>query len=456
MTATATCLGCGHGPEADDRYCSACGLVLESADGYDSVDQDGDRPSTIRPDVPIRPTPGEPGIRSWLTRSALLAVLVVVGVVTWRISQPPTRPLDGVAVALSTIDARVPAGWGERPNGAPFVDLAPYVDVEETDDVPVPPDADRPDVTLPRITLDDIDGLDDQFLVLSNQTQLVRVDPANGAVDGYSAAGLVVGHHGGRLILATRTGQILSSSVTDPETEQTLIHDFERSQLAGLDLPGDGTITAMFWGSPESETGAVMTRSVTIDLETGVKLAETAASDVDTAWQGVGYQPGFGTFLVGSDGEERWLSDGAPTAVGNHIVMIRYCDRPDVCEDFWLDRESGERIDRETPEVGDFHWIDDVFGPDDRFVVVSGGTDSRRYFDTLGGAYLAGPDSPIQDTNFNLTAEVVTPDGRYLIAPISDGVVVHDLEAGISGVLPVDIPGYPQRIELVPKPGEGS
>ena len=453
MTVIAPCHACGHDPEHDDRFCAHCGLGLEAhaATTGESVAV----ATTVAPARADPVAPGRPGRRSAWRRLATVAALAVVGVLAWQIFQPPRQHLDDVAATLGAVEARVPAGWADRPGDEPFISIEP-------EDVAADPVADpagrpvAPEVSgsdLPEIGLDAVSDLAADWVIVSNSTHLVRLDPVTGAVDAYEPGGLVIGHDEDHLVLVSGRGVILSAAASDPESVRTLFNT-ETGHLANVRVV-DGAVVASLWMPSEADSGDDSFRSVTIDLDSGAVEEGRNATGWLSGWNGVGFQPGYGSYDVAPDGRERWLSDGFVEVAGERQVLILNCAAPDDCERFWLERASGARVDRHVPADTDngFGPVR-VFGPDDRFVSVVGES-LQRYFDTTTGDYLAGPDSLAVTTSLDVAVEAVSADGRYLMTPTRSGVIVHDLATGSSGVLAVDIPGYPLSVKIVPKSEAG-
>ena len=150
------------------------------------------------------------------------------------------------------------------------------------------------------------------------------------------------------------------------------------------------------------------------------------------------------------------MDDGLLEAAGVDAVLLSRCELPEQCEWYWIDRHSGERIDRRVPDTDHRHWVGEVFGPDDRFLILHDQGPGQTYFDTVTGAYLSGAYRPQGDRPAGVAAEAISPDGRYLLVPDGDGVIVYDLQAGTSALLPVEIPGSPLRVEFMPKPADRS
>ncbi len=471
MSVSPDCVGCGRQPEAGDRFCADCGLALG---GSSQGGVGGDRTEPAGP-TPLRPPPRSstssggsqpaPAIDG-LRRIALAVALVLVAVLGWRVFQPPTGSLDGVTVALDAIDARVPAGWSNRSVPSRAVDGDDDVDV----DVDVEPggtgSGGNPDVMVDLLDVlevmapDDLVGLDDHYVFAANSTHAVRLDPASGAAETYGTTALIVGHDGDRLVLATGGGEIRLASIANPAADQQVVVSADvPTPIAVLEVPGDGTVTVGTWEATGGDNDEARLELVTVDLDS-TESTDRLATEPDFAtephldtWHGLGFQPGYGTFDTRPDGEPRLLSDGVVETAGPQLVLIRRCSDPENCERFWLDRETGEQADRHLPDDRVAGWRTDLFGPDDRFLVLNDEFGrGRTYFDTETGRYLSGGDSGAGSATFEVATEVVSPDGRYLLAPTDDGVIVHDLSSGTSGLIPVDIPGSPLRIELVPKP----
>lgn len=455
MTPNGVCLGCGRESEPADRFCAECGLSLESKSGDGSPAVTGAVASTIRKSTSgtSMESTGSQARRSPWARVFTAAVLALVGWAAWRIFQPPTEAIADVAATLTAVEARVPDAWFRGPPGEPLIDhdLESLVDraTPTADGVPIP---DPSEDVVPPIDLEELTGLDDHWLIVSNTTHLVRLDPATGEAVLQNPRGLVVGHHRDRVVVVNGAGRgIHSVSIVDPDDERGLLREGDRSDIVRLDLPGDGTLTVGLWRLPSDPNANVEeVEALTIDLDSGQTIRRFSSALSEEP--GVGFSPGYGSYEIDADGEIRLFEDGFVEAAGERLALVRRCDDPDTCQRYWMDRQSGRRIDRRIPASVDGFGIDDVLGPDDRIVTVYDGS-RRWYFDTVSGAYLLGPENPSGRTRFDQAGEVVSPDGRYLIAPIRSGVAVHDLESGTSGVIAVDLPGWPQSVVLVPKPG---
>ena len=445
MTAPDACPDCGREPEPDGRFCAGCGMGLGTPDRADGPAARAELISTT-----ARTSPGSR--HGW---SMSLVAFALVGLLAWQIYQPPTQPMKEVASPLTTIDASVPPGWYDRPVNVPLIDIDVDLSAGATGDDAVAESAGAVSAEdLPTIGLGDVVGLDDFYMLISNYTHTVRLDAASEAVDPSKPGGLVVGHHRDQLILVDSAGGIRLAPIVNPETGQTVLRDGEQKQIAELRFPGDGRITVVTWDPPSVDGTAEVLEAVTFYLDSGEPVQDPPAAPSIAGWKGLGYAAGYGTYEIDPDGHHRWLSDGMPVQVGERNVLLTRCDEPGDCEGFWLSRSSGERVDRQVPPEDLERYSYDIFGPEDRFLTLRAQR-GRLYFDTVTGVFLAGGSNPLGAASFQLTAEVVSPDGRYLLAPVAEGVVVHDLVTGSSGVLPVDIPGSPRTVLLIPKGIDG-
>jgi len=446
MTTVPECLGCGHESQPDDRFCSDCGLSLVHIGGVHSGE--GVAVDTVEL-TQLRPaTGGTTSTGSWSRRLIAVVALLMVGLLTVTIFQPPTRTLDDVSTALTAVDSAVPTWWSSQPPDVPLVDLEDSM--TEVADQP-PTVAELADGELAPVRLADLVGLDDHHLIVSNSTHTVRLDPATDAVETFSTAALVIGHHRDQLILVAGNGELRLAPISGPDSDQRLLHDFGPGQPAALRIPGDGTVSGVVWQSEEAAE-PVENAGVTIDLDSGEVTPGQSSDNPIHVWNGIDFDPGYGTFEIGTDGEPFRLSDGLVVAVGQQTVLIERCERPGECEQFWLDRRSGERDDRQVPpgHLWTFDRAIEVFGPDDRFLTLSDES-GRVYFDTVTGRFMIASADRNGNIGFQFTPEAVSSDGRYLLAPIRDGVIVHDLQNETSGLIAVDIPGSSLKIELVPK-----
>ena len=296
VTAQTACPSCAREFDDGARYCPFCGFAIKPP----PPDRLGSDDGPVQLSVPglVRSSSAESERRATVlpSRLAALAVVALVGILAWRIFQPPVASRAGVAMALDAIDAGAPAEWADVPRGTPLIS----VDVGEPSSGGSSRDRRSStaaesgtftEADLPAIGLEDLTGLDDQYLIVANATHLVRLDPATGAVDTYGLAGLVVGHHDDRFIVVAGIGEIRSVPVADPDAEPMVVHEFERvNRVAGVWFPGDGTITIELLEPWNSNDGMEVIEVVGIDLETGSSVPDPSLPFAADVWNGVGFR----------------------------------------------------------------------------------------------------------------------------------------------------------------------
>ncbi len=454
MMTAESCSGCGRRPDPRDQYCIECGTALTSADS-----NAGQGPSVVTP-----ATATSSGARSGAGRAgrAVMAVLgLAVCFVAWTVFQAPTEQLGRVSGALNAGRQVVPVDWADGPTGRPLI----AVDLTEVGGYSrfgaIPPSAafsaSLEELGVAPLELGDLAGLDDHYIVVSNYIETLLIDPGTGTIETVSPGGLVIGQFEDRLVVMTDK-QIMTVPVASPLADQTSLFQHDGDSPDYIELTDNGILTLSNWLFDETaadDDGPQEPELIRHDID--LRSGEVASNPVPTENAigpsvAVQWASGYGTYAVEANGGFRQLSAGFPAAHGQDNILIVTCDSPDDCRWSWIDVQSGDPVDRHVPppdELAELQIVD-VVGDDDRFLLL-GRERSQVYFDTLDGARYEGPLRPEWHTGLTLDAEAISPDGRYLLVPNADGLIVHDLETEESGSLTLEMTGDPLRIEMVPK-----
>lgn len=140
--------------------------------------------------------------------------------------------------------------------------------------------------------------------------------------------------------------------------------------------------------------------------------------------------PSGGVFRRTGDGY-RLVAPGQPVAARGHDVLVRSCSSPTECSLAWVDRDSGQAVDRPVPAVGD-----------DQDQYLGGVPGSDRYLVVQDGIYGPAPSPAVVldldtgravDISPGNQALAASPDGRYLVIGDDMGSrspVILDVETG--------------------------
>ncbi len=372
----------------------------------------------------------------------LLAIALILAFVIWNLFRAPTTEVDGVTDGLS-----LGAAATETTGGS-----AGETDEADNDDGAA--EASTTTTTEPEIEADVVDvadldpGLTRYDLFAQHSGSLTRIDLAGGQLVNHRIAGRLIGEFGYRLYFLDTDNAISSLPVDDldatPTPEPSPVESDD--DVISVSITGDGAIhlTSGEFSSPQPDW--VMSR---VDLQSG----SVQRAEVDRYGEfGLVEVPGAGLFELTGDGFQP-LIDGSVRLAGERLIVIEVCDTPDRCTRSWLDRATGELVDRPVPDTQG-GWL---IGESGRIAVVYGGS-GRQFVDTETGEFL--PDLIGYDREGFLSSypDDLSPDQRFLAVVHRDSsgdVQIRDLTRG--EVWTIDLPrsfGL-TRVLFVPKEVDG-
>jgi len=375
-----------------------------------------------------------PGVRRGLTHPLrLLAVGVVLAFVVWNLFRAPTTEVEGLAGDLDAATATTPTSASTADSGA--ADAA--VDEGGSTSTTVDPDQSTVDVS-------DLDSALTRYHVFAQHSgRLLRVDLADGQVDVYDVTGRMVGDFAGLLYLVDPRNAIVTLPVDDLDAEPSPNASPvpEGHSLAAVELTGDGLLHLMTGLFSAADPEFTMIR---IDLST----SSTQVAAVDQYGMfGLIEVPGAGLFEMTGD-SFRSLTDGSVRFYGERLIVVEECRAPGDCRRYWLDRATGNEIDRPVPEESS-GWL---LGPSGR-IAITFNPGGRVFIDTETGQTL--PDLVGSENGRGLTSpEDLTPDERFLAAvPSNDSgnVQIYDLLRGESWTIDLPRTFNLSKVLFVPK-----
>jgi hypothetical protein len=449
VTATDTvhCAGCGRPVGSDDRYCGQCGLPNTAGNRVVAP------PDTARS---VATGPKRVGPFSIVT-----AALVLLGAtVAWIVL---TEGDDGGSAAQEELerdlDPRVSESAAGRttdrpPPGTPAAS-SPPAELEVPPQFEMPPDLEvPPPVEVQTITpaalaaLEDIDGLRGHYLFVGAGTALLRIDFDTGELDQYALTGAVLGHYRDRLLLLDEHG--ISTILVDRplRTPHQLVAVEQALDFHVAEVTLDRWLELSY--SPSNRPPG---SSIIIDLSE--KSIVSTSSDWWAGGGTVAWVPGGGVFQLTDNGYD-FLTDGVSGLIGRDSVYIESCTGPDECRFHWVDRSSGETIDR--PLLPADLFFGQMVGGGDRLAVFHGPASSRAfYYDTIRGEALplnVRRLSEIFDTA-GRRSEAVSPDDRFLMT-LANGRELWLFDLDTDRAFGLDLPvGNARTVALVPKPMPG-
>ena len=384
----------------------------------------------------------KPGVRRGLTHPLpVLAVGVVLAFVVWNLFRAPTTEVNGLAGGLDAASSATRSTPTTAAGGA-VADEAVAADDESTSgSTAIDPDQSTVDVS-------DLDPVLTRYhLFAQHSGRLLRIDLADGRIDVYDVTGRMVGEFAGLLYLVDPRNAIVTLPVDDLDAEPSPNASPvpEGHSLAAVELTGDGLLHLMTGLFSAADPELTMIR---IDLST----SSTQVAAVDQYGMfGLVEVPGAGLFEMTGDGF-RPLTDGAVRFYGERLIVVEECRAPGDCRRYWLDRATGNEIDRPMPKASS-GWL---LGPSGRISITfnSGG---RVFIDTEAGQAL--PDLVGSENGRGLTfPEDLTPDERFLAAvPSNDSgnVQIYDLLREESWTIDLPRTFNLSKVLFVPKPDDG-
>lgn len=424
------CPACGHRGPSDARFCSRCGLPHLFRRTVDSTD------------VMHRMPPVERG--RGLNRPLIMAMMLALGVLGWRfLVADPNVPSSAASEPAG------PIGESKDPAAAP----KPSTVVGAATAVRPPAVVDLIELAVEKVPEQpELAALAGHHVVVSHAGGLIRLDTDTGQVDRYDRtriAGSLLGHYRDQLIFVEAQRRVIAVTAEDPTGDPVELIDLQWPEwplgIQGARMIDDHRLSLVVRSFLQRDGRAV--DRLLLDLESRRALNQSSGS-----WQAsdLTWVPGGGLFEF-ADGSYRHLADGAPVVAGRRYVLVHECQGYDDCARHWIDRRTGEHVDRPIPPGAHGHL--EFLDPDDRLLFVNG-EDGHRYFDATNGWFL--PSNVIRGTAggyLDGPVEAVV-GGRLLLAAIIGGLVVYDLDTHVAHMLDFgadDVRGV-TAIVAVPKP----
>jgi hypothetical protein len=460
-----SCIACGELPRPDHRFCVHCGVPIEGnglvSDGaWSGGDQNPD--GELGTGSGRRPADGKQVVivgsgtrderssaRSTESRTSVarlttgLVALLVVGV-GYLLFAPATESVTGVGEMLHAIDRRVPPDW-VTPSGTGRADLTlplPATSSGEPAGRQEPADVSRPYRPVP--------ALADMELLAGTAGGLVRVDLSTLEQELVPIPGLVVAASNHRLVMNVRGVGLVAAPLADPD-DMTILVEVEGTAVDQAVIDNDGRLLVTYW-SPGGDDP--VTNTAAFDLDSGEQVG---TFDELLGWSvapGLYWLAGLGTYVTDGGDSTRLLSDGFPLVAGQRAVLIIRCDDPGSCERYWIDRATGERLDRHIPDR--INPASFPIGPADRFLFVV--EPDFGYFDVETGDHVPVPteSSPFETGFGRQRVEITSDDGRFLFVLGRAAVFVYDTEDGRYSRIDLDVDWRPTFIGLLARQSGGA
>ncbi len=455
------CPACSAALPANARFCARCGLP--TTDEPQSIDlflspsagnQDSGQPDTRRS---TSPQSEESSGGSHLRTVAVLATSLLAGLLIWGNHQQPkdvpirpeapqagpvagsssTQQSGGVAIARSpdrNPDRNEATEFfdGEFTSDV-FVDLSVvgplladenvgYRLVVSSDSQLFDIDLDTGEMTRHRIVVDPIGLLGDELIAFDPERGFVALPTDNLGGDGRTVFAVPEVAATDR---AVGVANLLAAAVRPP---QTLLAEFVR---------------------PEPGTGRVATQLFEIDVSTGRFAATSIAVDPrpqtpHRTRNGLAALDGGGVFEAAGN-SYRKIADGQALLLGVNYSVARDCPTPGDCRVFWVDRATGNEVERPLPTSGEINTATqrpDGAGTERALmameeldagatVVAITGPESTGsgYYDVENGRRLTALD-PLS-LEFGLgplgrSVGALSPDGRWMALPVGGSIVLYD------------------------------
>lgn len=361
MTVGPICTTCRHRGSLGDEYCRRCGQALEPPSGTDFNPGNG--------------FGADSSADSWIDRNdrAQVGLLRAVSVQSDggddadpRSRKPVSLRFDPVVVVLAVMAAGMMAvaAWRAYDHSRVRVEglAGPLVSVATW------PAATSPGVVdLPGMVVDvqeDFDAVDAEpgngpvtsrptglSVLVGNADKWTLLDLDTGKWRSLEPRGRPVLATEGHLVVERGTSlwSIPMGELADPEgAEVRLENPIGGSGVWAIAEPvGDNQVVIVSERRNE-------VRSARVDLVTGRAREEPVAAGPDSfslALGGLRFAPGAGTFDRAADGSWRRVSDGYPLVAAPSAVLIELCTAADECSQFWVDRATGERLDRTVADA---------------------------------------------------------------------------------------------------------
>jgi len=346
-------------------------------------------------------------------------LLVATALVAWRVLGPGFEATGGAASGDSAPPADQPprSGDGESPASSAI----------EKDSVRPPPD----EIELIDLPVEDVAkrsglaGLAGHRLFIAHSQGLFGFDTDSGAVTRFGRSEVPhrpIGRYRDQLILIDEPNRVTAIAAEDPTADPTLLFELHQSPriTAARMIDDNRMVVSTCCPPPGALTFPRPFPRLLIDLESGDAVPlESSTQNDDLTWV-----PGGGLFEY-VDGRYQHLADGFPLVAAERVVLVRECRGPDDCESRWIDRRTGDVVDRPVPPE-DYQTMR-ALDPDGRVLMINS-SEQHRYYDAEHGWML--PSNVVRGTgggSVDAPVEAVIA-GRYLIAPVVPGIVIYDLD----------------------------
>lgn len=427
-----SCTSCGHESASTARFCAECGLPLVSpaAAGAEVIGNSGKDKShwLTAPD-----TAESAAVRRPVTKRGAKHPLAAVGaalllaVLAWNLFRAPTTKVEGLAGDLapagpSTTATTDAAEGGSASATATTTGVEIETDITELD---------------PNLT-----GYD---LFASRPGLLTRIDLSDGAVTEYQLTAELIGAFESRLLFLESNGDISARPLDDPDAEPDIImaRDDAGDELIAVAVTTDGLLHVTLVNFSDLSPSFSMVR---INLRSGAVHRENV-SQFGTF--GLVEVPGAGLFELTENGF-RSLADGSVRFGGERLIVVEECDAPDACRRYWLDRVTGDQVDRPLPEAESGL----LMGPDGRIAVIFDPTGSV-FLDTESGESVPEGVTFRGDRFGPILPDYWVHDDRFLIAAEAEGgrdILIHDLDRDTSSAIELVGTSSLSKVLLVPRP----
>ena len=418
-----TCSSCGGPLSAGARFCSACGwdasAELFPAELFpDLFDIDG--PGARVGSAAVGPIQSGGANRVWV-----LAGLVGLLAIVWLLTRSPDDSTD-----VEQTFERSGTTEGQRVPSTERADTEEPADAARTTTTI---ELDRPyHLSVPGIAEGGpVLGIETGLSLYVGRRNLAEIDLDTGEVrqhelTGTSNASLIPIYADAEWLVLLDNGGMKVVPRSDPNAPVRPLGDglywstaLREASLGHVwmitSMTGDGTFESLIWASVSLADGSV---SRTVDAMPYSFGGSASSPEITTS-------PAGGIFVLDAGGGAfRRLADGIPLAFSDELVLVRVCDAPRACSDRWVDRESGDDIERPIPEIPLQPWAVEL-SRDGRLAYWS--ADSGGTLWDVERAQVVG-----QTSNEFSSIVAFSPDGRFaaFVPAGADQIVLYDSVAG--------------------------
>jgi hypothetical protein len=279
-------------------------------------------------------------------------------------------------------------------------------------------------------------------LVALTGDRLITINLDTGHLAVSEVQGTPVGVAGEEVVVFDDRQGFVAVSLDNPETERRVVFsvpeiEAEESRVSVASLYSavieEPRILIAEFG-PSTIRSSELSFVFEINLDNGTFRANVVDATVaGPPWLGVSrlglvWVPGGGVFeAVG--GVYRKLSDGFPLLMGLNYVVVSECPEPGRCQQYWIEREQGRRVERALPDIGHVFWIREIDGQ--ARILMIDGEQRRGYFDVDRNRWLPDPEVLGFEGEGEFLgggAEGLSSDGRWLALPVGRDVILYDLD----------------------------